>query len=144
MIDEREDHHGGRGEHGEDRRRHSLEALTGLIVDCGLKVHRALGPGLLESTYEHCLAREFELRNVTFERQVAVPLVYEGTRLEAGYRLDMVVWYCLIVEIKSVEKLLPLHTAQIITYLKLSRYRLGLLMNFNSISFKDGLRRFVS
>ncbi len=147
MTGEREEQHGdlgGRREHGEDKGRHALEALTGVVVDCGLKVHRALGPGLLESAYEHRLAREFELRGLSFERQVAVPLVYEGTRVEASFRLDLVVGETVIVEVKSVEKLLPLHGAQVLTYLKFSTYKVGLLMNFNTALFKDGIRRIVA
>jgi GxxExxY protein len=118
--------------------------VSGVVLDCGLKVHRALGPGLLESAYEHCLAREFELRGLNFERQVAVPLVYEGTRVEASFRLDFVVGETIVVEIKSVERMLPLHGAQVRTYLKFSAYKVGLLMNFNTVLFRDGVRRIIA
>jgi len=111
------------------------------IVDAGLKVHRALGPGLLESVYEHCLAYELERRGIAARTQVALPIVYDGVRLDAGFRLDIVVENAVILEIKAVEELTRLHEAQILTYLKLSGYRLGFLMNFNVPLFKHGLRR---
>ena len=118
-----------------------INVLTGEIVDAGLKVHRTLGPGLLESVYEHCLAYEFEMRGIAARRQVALPIVYDGVRLDAGYRLDMVVEDAVILEIKAVDELTRLHEAQILTYLKLSGYRLGFLMNFNVPLFKRGLKR---
>jgi GxxExxY protein len=105
-------------------------------------VHRFLGPGLLESAYEHCLAHELETRSVSVRRQAPLPLVYKGVTLDAGYRIDLLVG-AVIVEIKAVEALTRLHEAQIITYLKLSGFRVGLLINFNSPLFKDGLRRFA-
>jgi len=111
------------------------------IVDAGLKVHRALGPSLLESAYERCLAYEFEMRGIPARRQVGLPIVYEGARLDEGYRLDLVVGSAVIIEIKAVGELTRLHEAQILTYLKLSGYRLGFLMNFNVALFKHGLRR---
>ena len=113
------------------------------MIDAGLKVHRALGPGLLESTYEHCLAHEFTLRGVNYGRQIALPVVYEGMKLDAGYRLDIVVEESIIIEIKAVEVLTRLHESQLATYLKFSGYRIGFLMNFNSVLFKHGLRRLV-
>lgn len=118
-----------------------LDRLARSIVDAGLKVHRALGPGLLESTYEHCLAHEIGVRGLTMRRQVALPIIYDGTTLDAGYRLDFLVGESVIVEIKSVETLTRLHEAQMLTYLKLSGLRLGLLMNFNVPLFKSGIRR---
>ena len=111
------------------------------IVDAGLKVHKALGPGLLESAYEHCLAFELSARGLVVRRQVALPIVYEGQRLDAGYRVDLLVSEAVIVEIKSVEALTRLHQAQVLTYLKLTKLRLGLLMNFNVELFKQGVRR---
>jgi len=118
-----------------------VERLMSEIVDAGLKVHRALGPSLLESAYERCLAYEFEMRGIPARRQVGLPIVYEGARLDEGYRLDLVVGSAVIIEIKAVGELTRLHEAQILTYLKLSGYRLGFLMNFNVALFKHGLRR---
>ena len=111
------------------------------IVDAGLKVNRALGPGLLESAYEHCLAHELTRRGLTLSRQTALPITYEDEIVEAGYRIDMLVSKHVIVEIKAVDKILPLHEAQLLTYLKLSSIRLGLLLNFNVALFKQGIRR---
>lgn len=114
------------------------------VVDAGLSVHRALGPGLLESVYEHCLDRELRLRGLVTARQVAVPIQYKGETLDATYRLDLVVAESVLVEVKSVEALSRLHEAQFLTYLKLSGLRLGFLMNFNVPLFKQGLKRFVN
>ncbi|MBS0295518.1 MAG: GxxExxY protein [Proteobacteria bacterium] len=113
------------------------------VIDAGLKVHRALGPGLLESAYEHCLAYELEARGLSIQRQLGLPVVYEGLRIDAGYRLDLLVENCLVVEIKSVDALLRVHEAQLLTYLKLSGHRLGLLLNFNVELFKQGIKRFA-
>jgi GxxExxY protein len=112
-------------------------------IDAALQVHKALGPGLLESAYEHCLAHEISRRGLSVQRQVALPIVYEGEKLDAGYRLDLVVDSSAIVEVKSVDALAPIHEAQVLTYLKLSGLRIGLLMNFNVVLFKHGLKRFV-
>ena len=112
-------------------------------VDAGLKVHQALGPGLLESAYEHCLAYELEKRGLKVERQVTLPIIYDGVSLDANYRLDLVVDRVLVVEIKSVDTVLPLHRAQLLTYLKLSGIEIGLLMNFNVAMFKQGVQRFA-
>jgi len=120
-----------------------VERLARTVVDSGLKVHRALGPGLLESAYEHCLAYELHTRGVSIARQVALPIIYEGAQLDAGYRLDLVVEELIIVEIKAVEALTRIHEAQILTYLRLSGRRVGFLMNFNVLLFKHGLKRFV-
>ena len=120
-----------------------LDKLAAVIVDAGLKVHRTLGPGLLESVYERCLARELELRGVATRRQVALPVVYEGMTLEAGYRLDLLVEDAIIVEVKMVETLTRLHEAQALTYLRLSGRRMAFLMNFNVLMFKHGVRRFA-
>ena len=111
------------------------------MVDAALKVHRALGPGLLESAYEHCLDHELGLRGLSVSRQVPLPIHYEGLRLDAGYRLDLVVANTIIVEVKAVEALSRLHEAQLLTYLKLSGLKVGFLMNFNVPLFKDGVRR---
>jgi GxxExxY protein len=112
-------------------------------IDAALQVHKALGPGLLESAYEHCLAHEISRRGLPVQRQAALPIVYEGEKLDAGYRLDLIVDGSVIVEIKSVDALAPIHEAQVLTYLKLSGSRIGLLMNFNVVLFKHGLKRFV-
>jgi GxxExxY protein len=137
---EHEAHEGREGHEGVQR---NLEELSRVVVDAGLKVHRALGPGLLESVYERCLAHELELRGHTVLRQVGLPVIYEGMTMEAGFRLDLVVDDAIIIEIKSVEALSRLHEAQILTYLRLSRLGMGFLMNFNVVLFKQGLRRFV-
>jgi GxxExxY protein len=120
-----------------------LDALAKQAVDSAVKVHRTLGPGLLESVYEACLGREFGLRGIPFEAQVPVAVVYEGIRVEAGFRADLLVGKQVVVELKAVEGLLPIHEAQLLTYLKLLDLRLGLLINFNVPLLKDGIRRMV-
>lgn len=111
------------------------------IVDAAFAVHSQLGPGLLESVYEICLVHELVKRGVDVERQVSLPVVYDSIRLDAGLRLDLVVSRCVVVELKAVEALQPVHKAQVLTYLKLSGHRLGLLINFNVPRIKDGLHR---
>lgn len=111
------------------------------IVDCAFKVHSTLGPGLLESVYEACLVYELEKRDLSVDRQVNVPVMYDGRRFNTGLRLDLLVDDCVVVELKAVEKLLPLFNAQLLTYLKLSDKRLGLLINFNVPVIKDGIKR---
>lgn len=113
------------------------------IVDAAIAVHRALGPGLLESVYEICLCHELSKRGLRFQHQLSLPVVYDGVRLEAGLRLDVVVEDCVIIEIKAVEKMIPLYEAQLLTYLKLTECRVGLLINFNVTLLKDGLKRLV-
>jgi len=135
---EHQEHEEGQ-DHQEGLRRQDRVARS--LVDEGLKVHRALGPGLLESVYEACLARELDLRGLRVCRQVAVPVQYEGVTLEAGYRLEILVENCVILEITAVDQLTRLHEAQLLTYLRLSKIRLGLLMNFNTVLFKHGVRR---
>ena len=120
-----------------------IERIGRVVVDAGLKVHRALGPGLLESVYEHCMAYELAQRGLAVRRQVPLPIIYEGVRLDAGYRLDLLVENAVIVEIKSVETTSRLFEAQVLTYLRLSPMRLAYLMNFNTPLFKQGLRRYV-
>jgi len=112
-------------------------------VDCAFQVHRALGPGLLESVYEVCLCHELHKNGIVFERQVSMPVLYDGLRLDAGLRLDVVVAGCVIVELKAVEQILPVHKAQMLTYLKLSGIRLGLLINFNVPTIKTGIQRII-
>jgi GxxExxY protein len=111
------------------------------IVDAAFHVHKSLGPGLLESVYEQCLCYELESRNMTVARQVSLPVQYREIRLEAVFRIDLIVNDLVIVEIKSVEALLPIHEAQLLTYLKLSSTRLGFLINFNVTRIKEGIRR---
>ena len=116
---------------------------TGDVIGACIEVHRHLGPGLLESTYEHCLCHELALRNLPFERQVVVPVRYKDTTFNDAYRLDIIVAGRIIVEVKSVEHLLPVHAAQVITYLKLTGAEVALLVNFNVRQLRHGLRRFV-
>ena len=118
--------------------------LAKIAFEAGLKVHKVLGPGLLESAYEECLYYELIKLGLKVEKQKALPLVYEELKLDAGYRIDLLVENKLIIEIKSVEALNDLHFAQILTYLKLSKCKLGLLINFNSVLFKDGIKRVVN
>lgn len=114
------------------------------VVDAALTVHRALGPGLLESVYEHCLAHELAARNVAVQRQVLLPVTYRDSRVEAGFRVDLIVADLALVEVKAVERLLPVHEAQVLTYLKLADQRVGLLINFNVVLLQHGLRRLIS
>ena len=120
-----------------------INELTQEIIGAAIEVHRALGPGLLESAYEECLCSELALRKVTFERQLPLPVDYKGTRLDCGYRLDLLVSKEVVVEIKAVESLLPIHQAQLLTYLKLGGWEVGLLMNFNVPVLKQGIKRMV-
>jgi GxxExxY protein len=113
------------------------------IIGAAIEVHRAFGPGLLESLYEAALCKELTLRNISFERQACLNVDYKGTDLGLGYRLDLLVAGLVIVEIKSVEKLLPIHDAQLLTYLKLADKRLGLIINFNEMLLKNGVKRLV-
>ncbi|WP_237051461.1 GxxExxY protein [Magnetospirillum sp. ME-1] len=120
-----------------------FDAASRRVIGLAIEVHRALGPGLLESAYEQCLAHELELNEIPFKRQVPVPVVYKGMKLDCAYRLDLVVADALVLEIKAVEKLLPVHGAQLLTYLKLTGIRAGLLLNFNSEVLRDGMKRVV-
>ena len=117
--------------------------LTQAIIGAALNVHRALGPGLLEAVYEECLARELTLLGIPFQRQQPVPLVYKDVKLECGYRLDFVVAGRVVVEIKAIEAIAPVHESVMLTYLRLSGCRLGLLINFFTPVLRDGIRRFV-
>lgn len=120
-----------------------FDELSHKVIGCAIEVHRALGPGLLESTYEQCLARELELSSINYERQYALPLEYKGVDIEVGYRIDLFVNNSLIVELKAVENVLPVHEAQLLTYMKLAQVKVGLLINFNVKVLKDGIKRFV-
>jgi len=120
-----------------------VERAAKTIVDAAMAVHMALGPGLLESVYEVCLCHELSERGAPFESQVPLPVVYKGVRLDAGLRLDLVVDGKVIVELKAVESVQPVHEAQLLTYLRLTRLRLGLLINFNKALLRDGIKRMV-
>ena len=122
----------------------NLNKITERVIGACIEIHRQLGPGLLESAYEECLCYELAQHGLKFERQQALPVVYKGVRLDCGYRLDIVVEDAVILELKTVEKLLPIHEAQLLTYLKLTGLTLGLLLNFNVPVFKDGLKRIVN
>jgi GxxExxY protein len=117
------------------------DALAHQIVDAAFAVHSALGPGLLESVHQQCLAHELKLRYLRIAQQVILPIAYHGIAIDAGLRLDLVAGGLVIVEIKAVERLLPVHEAQLLTYLKLAQKRLGLLVNFDVPLIKDGIRR---
>lgn len=119
------------------------DPLTARIIVAAIEVHRALGPGLLESVYEHCLRRELEACGIDVRQQVPLPVVYRGDRLDAGFRIDLLVEGTVIVEVKSVERIHPLVEAQVLTYLKLSGLHTALILNFNSTRLKDGVRRLV-
>jgi len=116
-------------------------ALTEQVIGAAIEVHRTLGPGLLESTYEHCLIHELAQRGLRARRQVALPVRYKGVQIDCGYRLDILVENQVLIEIKSVEKLAPIHEAQLLTYLRLAGLPVGLLLNFNVKLLKDGLVR---
>jgi len=115
-----------------------LNEITNAIIGAAIEVHKKLGPGLLESAYQECLAREFVLRNINFEKEKPLPVEYKGVRLECGYRLDFLVEGCVVVEIKSIEAIAPIHEAQLLTYLSLGGWKLGLLLNFNVNKLTEG------
>jgi len=121
-----------------------FDELSRRVIGCAIDVHRELGPGLLESTYEQCLAHELSLAGIEFALQAPLPVHYKGRRIDCGYRVDVVVAGRLIIELKSVDRVLPIHEAQLITYLKLSGIKVGLLINFNVEVLRDGLKRIVS
>ena len=121
-----------------------LNEITGSIIGAAIEVHRALGPGLLESTYEACLAYEITERGLVVEAQKPLPLIYKSVHLDCGCRLDLLVENAVIVEIKSVDTLIPIHTAQLLSYLKLTNLQVGLLINFNVEFLKNGVRRIVN
>jgi GxxExxY protein len=118
-----------------------INKLTGEIIGAAIEVHKALGPGLLESAYEECLCHEFKLRDFPFERQKELPIEYKDVKLDCGYRLDIVVWSKIILELKSCSELQPIHEAQLLTYLKLTGLKVGLLINFNVPVLKEGIKR---
>ncbi len=120
-----------------------LNELTSLILKCAYSVHSALGPGLLENSYEECLFYELKQVGLKVEKQKALPLVYKEVKLDAGYRIDLLVENSIVIELKSVEALHDVHTAQLLTYLKLSKCKVGLLMNFNVKHLKNGIKRLI-
>ena len=117
--------------------------LTHRIIGAAIEVHRQLGPGLLESAYEECLARELSIKGLSFERQKPIPVIYKGVKLECGYRIDLLVERRIVVELKAIEQIAPIHEAIVITYLKLSGNSVGLLINFHVAILKDGIRRYI-
>jgi len=117
--------------------------VTGRVIGAAIDVHRELGPGLLESAYEECLARELDRREISYARQVLLPLFYRGCETDCRYKIDLVVQDRVVVEVKSVEQIAPVHGAQVLTYLRLSGYPIGLLINFNNVLLKNGVRRFA-
>ena len=119
------------------------DSLTESVIGLAIEVHRALGPGLLESAYQECLCYELKANGIAFGRQVALPVVYKSVKLDCGYRMDLVVDDRLVVELKTVEKILPIHEAQLLTYLRLSGIRTGLLLNFNTAVLKNSIKRMV-
>lgn len=121
-----------------------INEVSGSIVDAAIKVHTALGPGLLESAYEACLVYELRKRGRKVFSQVELPVIYEDVRLDVGYRIDLLVDDCVIVELKAVDKILPIHEAQLLSYLKLSGFKVGLLINFNVMRLKQEIKRLVN
>jgi GxxExxY protein len=119
------------------------DPLTGAVIGAAIEVHRVLGPGFLESVYERCLCRELELRGVPYRRQVGLPVVYKGEALGSEFVMDVLVEERLLLELKTVEKLEPIHQAQLLTYMKLGRIHLGLLINFNVKVLRDGIKRMI-
>jgi GxxExxY protein len=117
--------------------------LTHKIIGAAIEVHRQLGPGLLESAYEECLARELSIRDLSFERQKPIPVIYKGVKLECGYRIDLLVEHRIVLELKAIEQFAPIHAAVVLTYLKLSGITVGLLINFHVAILKDGIRRYI-
>ena len=122
---------------------YSINDLSSSIIGAAIEVHRALGPGLLESAYEQCLARELSLRDIPFQQQKALPVHYKGTQLDCGYRLDFLVADMVVVEVKAIDTLLPIHQAQLLSYLKLGGWKLGLLINFHVPLLREGIKRVV-
>jgi len=133
---------GTEGTEGTELRK-TLNDLTKSVIGAAIEVHRALGPGLFESAYEICLCRELNLREIQFRRQVPIPVGYKGVKLDCGYRSDVIIEDSLLLELKAVDALLPIHEAQLLSYLKLTGLNVGLLINFNVELLRDGIRRRV-
>lgn len=127
--------------HGDTEKPFYYEELTNNIISCAIEVHRHLGPGLLESAYEECFSHELSLHGIPFERQRPLPLEYKGVKLDCGYRMDIVVDNKVVVELKCVDKITSVHEAQMLTYLRLSKIKIGLLINFYTSVLKDGIKR---
>ena len=121
-----------------------VNQISAQVIDAAMKVHTALGPGLLESAYEGCLLHELRKRGLRALSQVVLPVVYDTVTIDVGYRIDVLVEDCVIVELKSIDKLIPIHEAQLLTHLKLSGVKVGLLINFNVLHLKDGIKRMVN
>ena len=126
-------------EHAEGKR----DPLTGKVIGAAIEVHRHLGPALLESTYQQCLAHELVLRGINFTLETPLPVYYKGTNLDCGYRADVLVENCLVIELKAIEKIASIHEAQLLTYMKHAEAPVGLIINFNCKLLKDGIKRFV-
>ncbi len=122
----------------------TINELSGVVIGAAIEVHKELGPGLLESAYENCLCHELQLRNIAFEQQKPLPVTYKGANLDCGYRLDIVVQGMLVLEVKSCDRIEPIHRAQLLMYLRLSGLSLGLLLNFNVPVMRDGIMRVVN
>jgi GxxExxY protein len=118
-----------------------INQITGEVIGAAIEVHKHLGPGLLESAYETCLSHELDLRSIPYERQKPLPVSYKGISLESGYRIDLLVREMVVIELKAVDAILPIHEAQLLTYLRLGRWKAGLLINFNVPVLKQGIRR---
>ncbi|TVR89846.1 MAG: GxxExxY protein [Saprospirales bacterium] len=118
--------------------------ISGKVIGAAIEVHKQLGPGLLEKTYQHCLFHELRRRGISVRKEVPLPVVYKGEKLDLGYRIDLLVGDKVIVEVKAVEALAPIHTAQVLTYLKLKEKKLGLLINFNTLLLKNGIQRVLN
>ncbi len=121
----------------------TLNELTHLIIGKAIEIHKTLGPGLLESTYQECLFYELKEAGLFVEKEKTLPLIYKEVKLEQGYRIDLLVENTVVIEIKCVEKLAPVHTAQVLTYMKLGKHKIGLLLNFHSRVLKDGIKRYI-
>lgn len=119
-----------------------INELTEIVIGCAIEVHRTLGPGLLESAYQQCLFYELKTHNLYVEREIKLPIIYKDMRIDHGYRIDLLIENKLVIELKTVEKFTDVHTAQILTYMRLGDYSTGLLINFNTKLLKDGLKRF--
>ena len=133
-------------DHHEEHKGHkakNFETLSRKVIGCAIEVHRVLGPGLLESSYQHCLSHELELSGIPYSKEELLPIDYKGIRLDFGYRIDLLIDEQIVLEIKSVKKLEAIHEAQLLTYLKLSKIKIGLLMNFNTPKLKEGIKRYV-
>ncbi len=136
-------HRDTEAQRGGPQEKQERDPLTALVIGAAIEVHREMGPGLLESVYQKCLERELKLQGISFQPQVRLPLVYKGESLDEEYILDIYFPGKLVVELKAVERLLPIHDAQLLTYLRLTQTRVGLLINFNVPVLKDGLKRLV-